>query len=259
MIDIVEIRLSNFARLGFSLSIISSLVLVAAALGYRWDLWSVRFALLTLTKYATYGALAGAALSMVGIGKSWPGGASRGLVLSVVGVIIGMGAFYTIFEQWKMVRTSPFIHDITTDTEIPPEFIAVVALRESAAADRHAYSGPELALRQKFGGVNEPYKDILPVMTKLPPGEAYDKALAVAQNMDWKIVDADRTAGRIEASDISFWYGFTDDIVIRVVATPEGSRIDMRSLSRVGRSDVGVNAARIREYMTALEVMLGPE
>ncbi len=259
MIDIVEIRLSNFARLGFSLSLISSLVLVAAALGYRWDLWSVRFALLTLTKYATYGALAGAALSMVGIGKSWPGGASRGLVLSVVGVIIGMGAFYTIFEQWKMVRTSPFIHDITTDTENPPEFIAVVALRESAAADRHAYSGPDLALRQKFGGFNEPYKDILPVMTKLAPGEAYDKALDVAQNMDWKIVDADRTTGRIEASDISFWYGFTDDIVIRVVAIPDGSRIDMRSLSRVGRSDVGVNAARIREYMTALEVMLGPE
>ena len=259
MLDIVEIRLSNFVRLGFSLSLISSLVLVAAALGYRWDLWSVRFALLTLTKYATYGALAGAALSMVGIGKSWPGGASRGLVLSVVGVIIGMGAFYTIFEQWKMVRTSPFIHDITTDTENPPVFIAVVALRESAAADRHAYSGPDLALRQKFRGFNEPYKDILPVMTKLAPGEAYDKALDVAQNMDWKIVDADRTTGRIEASDISFWYGFTDDIVIRVVATPEGSRIDMRSLSRVGRSDVGVNAARIREYMTALAVMLGPE
>ena len=259
MVDIVEIRLSNFVRLGFSLSLISSLVLVAAALGYRWDLWSVRFALLTLTKYATYGALAGAALSMVGIGRSWPGGASRGLVLSVVGVIIGMGAFSTIFEQWKMVRTSPFIHDITTDTENPPEFIAVVALRESAAADPYAYSGSDLALRQKFGGFNEPYKDILPVMTKLAPGEAYDKALDVAQNMDWKIVDADRTTGRIEASDISFWYGFTDDIVIRVVATPEGSRIDMRSLSRVGRSDVGVNAARIREYMTALAVMLGPE
>lgn len=259
MVDIVEVRLSNFVRLGFSLSVISSLVLVAAALGYRWDLWSVRFALLTLTKYATYGALAGAALSMVGIGRSWPGGASRGLVLSVVGVIIGLGAFHTIFEHWKMVQTSPFIHDITTDTENPPEFIAVVALRESAAANPHTYAGPDLALRQRFGGFNEPYKDILPVMTKLAPGAAYDQALDVAQDMDWQIVDADRTNGRIEASDTSFWYGFTDDIVIRVVATPEGSRIDMRSLSRVGRSDVGVNAARIREYMTALAAMLGPE
>ncbi|MFP6715982.1 MAG: DUF1499 domain-containing protein, partial [Alphaproteobacteria bacterium] len=111
----------------------------------------------------------------------------------------------------------------------------------------------------RFGGFNEPYKDILPVMTKLAPGEAYDQALDVVQDMDWHIVDADRTNGRIEASDTSFWYGFTDDIVIRVVATPEGSRIDMRSLSRVGRSDVGVNAARIREYMTALAAILGPE
>ena len=97
MIDVAEVRFSNFARLGFMLSAVSSLLMMAAALGYRWDLWSVRFALLTLTKYATYGALGGAALSMVGIGRSWPGGASRGLALSVVGVIIGMGAFYIIF------------------------------------------------------------------------------------------------------------------------------------------------------------------
>ena len=252
MIDVEEVRFSNFARLGFMLSAVSSLLMMAAALGYRWDLWSVRFALLTLTKYATYGALGGAALSMVGIGRTWPGGSSRGLVLSILGVIIGLGAFQTIFEQWRMVRTSPFIHDITTDTESPPEFISLVSVRESVGANPHIYAGDDLPLRQRFGGFNEPYKDILPLMSKLLPGEVYDQALNLAQDMGWEILEADRTFGRIEASDTSFWYGFVDDIVIRIAAVPDGSRVDMRSLSRVGRSDVGVNAARIRTYMTSL-------
>ena len=134
MVDIAEVRLSNFVRLGFLISMVSALVLVVAALGYRWDLWSVRFALLTLTKYGAYGALVGAALSLIWIGKSWPGGASRGLIVSVVGVIVGLGAFHVIFQQWKMVQTNPFIHDITTDTENPPKFVAIVPLRESVDA-----------------------------------------------------------------------------------------------------------------------------
>ena len=257
MVDVAEVRLSNFVRFGFLVSVVSLLVLIVAALGYRWDLWSVRFALLTLTKYGAYGALAGAALSMIGIGKSWPGGTSRGLILSVVGVIIGLGAFHVIFQQWKMVQTSPFIHDITTDTETPPKFVAIISLRDSVDAN-HAYAGSGLALLQRYGGFNEPYKDILPVMTTLAPDEAYDRALAVAQKSDWSIVDASRKDGRIEAYDTSFWYGFTDDIVIRVTATANGSRVDMRSSSRVGRSDVGVNAARIREYTSTLSEILGP-
>ncbi|SVD02180.1 uncharacterized protein METZ01_LOCUS355034 [marine metagenome] len=258
MVDIVEIRLSNFVRLGFLISVVSSLVLVVAALGYRWDLWSVRFALLTLTKYGAYGALVGAALSLIGIGKSWPGGTSRGLILSIVGVIVGLGAFHFIFQQWKMVQTSPFIHDITTDTENPPKFVAIVPLRDSVDAT-HEYGGSGLALLQRYGGFNEPYKNILPVTTTSARDEAYDRALAVAQKTDWSIVGASREDGRIEAFDTSFWYGFIDDIVIRVIATPDGSRVDMRSTSRVGRSDVGVNAARIREYTSTLSGILAPK
>ena len=75
--------------------------------------------------------------------------------------------------------------------------------------------------------------------------------------MGWKIIDVDATNGRIEASDTSFWYGFTDDIVIRVVEENGGSRVDIRSLSRVGKSDVGVNAARIRSYISALSGKIG--
>jgi uncharacterized protein (DUF1499 family) len=70
--------------------------------------------------------------------------------------------------------------------------------------------------------------------------------------MGWQIVDANASEGRIEATDTTFWFGFKDDIVIRVAATSGGSRIDVRSVSRVGRSDVGTNAKRIRCYLKRL-------
>ena len=90
------------------------------------------------------------------------------------------------------------------------------------------------------------------------PATAYDRALDVANSMDWEIVASDRALGRIEATDTSTWYGFKDDIVVRVISEDAGtgSRIDVRSLSRVGRSDVGVNAARIKAFLAALDVAL---
>ena len=88
--------------------------------------------------------------------------------------------------------------------------------------------------------------------------KAFAKALEVARSMPgWIIVASDPDAGRIEASQQSRWFRFTDDIVIRVASDEAGSRIDMRSTSRQGRSDFGVNAARIRAYMSALHQRIG--
>jgi uncharacterized protein (DUF1499 family) len=84
------------------------------------------------------------------------------------------------------------------------------------------------------------------------PNQAFDRALATARAMGWEIIASDPTAGRIEATDTTLWFGFKDDVVVRVEAAPGGSRVDVRSLSRVGLSDVGTNAARIEKYLTAL-------
>ena len=70
--------------------------------------------------------------------------------------------------------------------------------------------------------------------------------------MGWEIVDANPGQGRIEATDATFWFGFKDDMVVRVAPTETGSRVDVRSLSRVGRSDVGTNAKRIRAFLARL-------
>jgi uncharacterized protein (DUF1499 family) len=141
----------------------------------------------------------------------------------------------------------PPIHDITTDTDRPPAFVAIVPLRADAA-NPIDYAGTEVGAKQRQG-----YPDIAPATLAVPPNQAFDRALAAARSMGWELVASDPASGRIEATDTTFWFGFKDDIVIRVAPAPGGSRVDIRSLSRVGVSDVGTNAARIRKYLGALK------
>jgi uncharacterized protein (DUF1499 family) len=96
------------------------------------------------------------------------------------------------------------------------------------------------------------------VKTGLPPDQAFARALGAAQGMSgWTIVTNDAASGRIEAYQRTTFMGFTDDIVVRVAADGAGSRIDVRSESRQGQSDFGVNAKRVRAYEEALKQKLG--
>ena len=121
---------------------------------------------------------------------------------------------------------------------------ARTAERASSVDDRD----PHLAQLQKAA-----YPDVAPFITSLPLASAFNEALEVAKSMPgWTVVASNLEAGHIEASQQSRWFRFTDDIVIRITRDGAGTRIDMRSTSRQGRSDYGVNAAHIRGYMAAL-------
>ena len=103
------------------------------------------------------------------------------------------------------------------------------------------------------------YPDIAPAVLPLKPDKAFDQALEAAREMGWTIVDASVQDGRIEATDTTRWFRFKDDIVIRIRPALDGSGtalqasvIDVRSVSRVGKSDLGTNARRIRNYLEAL-------
>ncbi len=139
---------------------------------------------------------------------------------------------------------APPIHDITTDTGEPPAFVAAVALNTPGRTDYD----PAVAEQQRAA-----YPDLGPAMLPAAPPDAFDRALGVVQQMGWELLAADAGALRIEATDRSFWFGFDDDVVVRVAADGgTGSRIDVRSLSRVGGGDLGVNARRVREFVAAL-------
>ncbi len=139
---------------------------------------------------------------------------------------------------------APPIHDITTDTDDPPAFVAAVPLNAPGRTDYD----PAVAEQQRAA-----FPDLAPAMLPVAPADAFDRALAVVGEMGWELLADDAAALRIEATDRSFWFGFPDDVVVRVSADGEaGSRVDVRSLSRVGGGDLGVNARRVREFVAAL-------
>ncbi len=159
-----------------------------------------------------------------------------GMFLAVL-AIINIGYWYSEVQQGY-----PPIHDISTDTENPPEFVAIAPLRKDAP-NPVEYAGEETAEAQK-----EFYTNLEPLQVALNYDEAYDRALEAAREMPWKLVGENREQGRIEAFEKLAWFGFIDDVVIRVDTAASGSTIDVRSKSRIGRGDLGVNAKRIKAY-----------
>lgn len=144
-------------------------------------------------------------------------------------------------------RNYPPINDISTDTANPPAFVGITAAMRGAGSAPLAYD-PGFAAIQAKG-----YPALTGVTLPMPAAATFDKALAAARAQGWTIVASDAAAGRIEATDTVPWWGFKDDVVIRL--TPDGTdtRVDVRSKSRVGKGDLGVNAKRIGDFLEALK------
>ena len=206
-------------------------------------MWDFRYGIRIL-RWAAYIGIAGTGLSFVGAILGRPGKGRRGFLLAIAGIVLGSVAFGVPGYWYRIAKKVPMIHDITTDTENPPEFVSVLALRKGAP-NSATYGGPEIASRQHTA-----YPDIRPLVADIPPAQAYERARFAARQMCWNIVDENPAEGRIEATATTRWFGFKDDIVIRIQPTAgNGSRVDIRSASRVGQSDLGTNARRIRAFL----------
>jgi uncharacterized protein (DUF1499 family) len=199
-----------------------------------------------LLRWGAYVGAAGAALAgAAAVAARWR--KDHKAMWVAVAALAGALAVVAIPYWWQReAQRVPPIHDITTDLDNPPSFQAVVPLRADApnTLDRP----PLLAVQQREG-----YPDIQPVTLPLPPDRVFNRALDVAQRMGWEVVGSDQQAGRVEATATTRWFGFKDDVVVRVTAWGSGSRVDVRSVSRVGRSDVGTNARRIRDFLGNLQ------
>jgi uncharacterized protein (DUF1499 family) len=198
-----------------------------------------------LLRWGAYFGVAAAAVALVAALWAYRQKRRLALGLAIMALVLGAIAAGIPFAWQQRAQRVPPIHDITTDLENPPAFEAVGPLRADApnTLDRP----PNLASQQREG-----YADIAPLTLPLPPDQAFTRALAVAQDMGWEIVAVNQQAGRIEATDTTRWFGFRDDVIVRLTPWGSGTRVDVRSVSRVGRSDVGTNARRIRGYLDAL-------
>ncbi|HEY3075255.1 MAG TPA: DUF1499 domain-containing protein [Burkholderiales bacterium] len=221
--------------LALLLALAALVMLALSGPGARFGLWSYGTGI-SLLRWAAYVAIAAALVAAIAL--AIPKVRAAGLLLPTAALLLGLAVLYVPLQFVQRARAVPPINDITTDTENPPRYMTAP----------RAYPGAEFARQQRAA-----YPDIAPVLLALPPREAFAKALAAAEAMGWEVVGRNAAAGILEAVDTTKWFGFKDDIAVRVLPAPNGSRIDIRSKSRVGRSDLGTNAQRIRAYAERLK------
>jgi len=233
--------------LALVLALAAAVMLALGPLGWRAGWWHYRVGFSTLMPWAAYCGLAAIAVALAALVIGRRVNTARQMVIGIVALTIGAAVAYLPWQYYQMRGTDPSIHDVTTDWDNPPQFRAVLKLRQAEEANPVAYEGAKVSDQQRRA-----YSDIAPLMLDLAPGEAFTRALSTAEQLGWTIVATDLESGRIEASQKSRWFGFTDDVVIRVAPAESGSRVDIRSVSRMGRGDFGVNATRVRAYLAAL-------
>ena len=230
-------------NVAFGAAAIAALMLLASGPGTRLGAWSFGTSFMLL-RWALYIGLGAAVVALVLLfipraraGRTW---------MLVVAIALGLIAATPPLALRSKASSVPYIHDISTDTTDPPAFVALLGERKSSpnGAD---YGGAKIAEQQA-----QAYPDVKSRILSMPPPQAFTRALEAARAMGWEIAAADSGTGRIEATATTLWFGFKDDVIVRVRPQGDGSRLDVRSVSRVGLSDLGANAARIREYLSKL-------
>ncbi len=219
------------------------LLALAAVIGFRTSLLSWRPALLATA--AAAGGLALTGFVSLALLFALVRSGRRGGKQCLIATALSLPALIGVLVLGLQGAKAPPIHDISTDTVNPPVFSAAKALR-TAGDNSLAHAGAAIAEPQQRA-----YPDIVPIAASMGPAEAFQACRAVATGLGWRIIAENSAEGVIEAVDRTLIFGFADDIVVRVAPTAGGSRIDLRSASRVGVSDLGANAKRIRAFTRA--------
>jgi uncharacterized protein (DUF1499 family) len=248
------------ARLAFAGFVLSAVISLTASFGTRLGLWSYKVGQ-PLVFPATVIGLVAVVAGIVWLLSSLIRNSSMGARWGVIGLLGAILAVWIPLNYARLQLTSPPIHDVSTDIGTAPQFVALLPLR-AGAENGSDYDGPKTvkllsgkvttvaALQKKY------YGDVIPFAQFIKPAKLFWRALAVAKSMGWNIVAFDQKDGRIEATATTFWFGFKDDIVIRVrPAGKLGARLDIRSKSRVGKSDLGSDAGYCRSFLKTLKSM----
>lgn len=230
----------------------------------------------SLAWFALAVTLIAVALLRFGVVDPAPGFAAlgAGLMLALSAVIFALAAFVRIWTEgrrgfgialkgfllaslilayptWLGLRalTLPALTDISTDIDNPPQFS-----RSRAALEARGSRVPSELSAEDRRGQREAYPQIAPLTLDMPPDEAYELVRKAATNRSWQVIEAMRPGGRVglgrlEAIDRTFLLRIPDDVTVRISPRADGTRIDVRSASRIGKHDFGQNARRIRSFL----------
>ncbi|MEX5516892.1 DUF1499 domain-containing protein [Pseudophaeobacter sp. 1A09344] len=226
----------HFGFVPILLGLVSIALLAVSVWGYRAGGWPWPKAY-DLAGWGVWIALAGVIVALTALAGAFR--KSNGAIIALIGLILslpvaGLGVAFEI-----AARTTPPINDISTDTEDPPVFWFTATPTdypaENAAPQRSAYP------------------DVRPVNLSIPIDDAFAKALTLVETRGWAVLSADPAENQIEAIARSRVFGFEDEVAVRVTETETGTRIDMRSRSRLGQIDRGANARRIEAFLAELQ------
>jgi uncharacterized protein (DUF1499 family) len=195
-------------------------------------------------------ALIVAALGALGVVVAlWKRRALQGRAAPILAALLalGIGGCYAAFvEHWMAaVDEFPLLHDISTHLSDPPQF-SKLALRKDNL--KGVSSMEAWAQRHREG-----YPEIKTVASQLPAAQLWSNANALVLARGWVVTRSDVSTLEIEAIDHTSFLRFRDNVVIRVRAQGAESVLDMRSVSEVGTSDLGMNAKRIRTFIAELK------
>ena len=239
-----NVKWSKAALASIALSLLTGAVALLAGTGYRLGWWGLGIGIKAIS-WSGMTSAALLALALIGAIMAHKKRLRLVAVKFVAGAVIAALTAVPVAYFGYKANTLPRIHDVSTDLVNPPQFVAVLPLRKDAK--NPTQYDTKVAPLQREG-----YPDIGPISLEKSTLEVFALAQHVAQSLDWDMVAVESNTLRIEASATTFLFGFKDDIVIRVTPTSKGSTVDIRSLSRVGNSDIGANAGRIREFRRRL-------
>lgn len=245
----MDMAISRLAVWGMRLAIVALVLLAASALANRLGIVHFRLALQGLALAALAGLVA-ALVSLGGIASALSGGRA-GVLPGLIGLVLGLLAAAPAGLGMVAGAKVPRIHDISTDLSNPPQFDELAGMRGADANPLDRREPANLADLQR-----QAYPDLQTLMVTGQPGRVFEAARQTAHDMGWTMMGSTPEKGLIEATATTALMGFKDDIVIRVAEREGRVAVDVRSVSRVGISDLGTNTKRIRAYLAALKAEL---
>jgi uncharacterized protein DUF1499 len=239
---------SEFARWSFKHAYLSAIIAVLAVLGYRFGIMNYQVALIILVGGAAMGMMAvlSGIVSIFGIITS--DSKVSGMLLALTGLILGLAVVAPVFLTVQAGYKVPRIHDISTNLQDPPKFTTIRTLRTAEHNSLDRKTPANLVQLQQAG-----YPNLGALLIDRDSSQVFKEAVALVKARDWEIIDISAKNGTIEATDTTKIMGFKDDVVIRVSEKENKTIVDMRSASRIGISDMGTNAARIKAFLDDLD------
>jgi hypothetical protein len=226
------------------LSLVAGLVALFGVAGAYFGLVAPLTGFMLFAAGAIIGGLLSVIVSLIGIVLTRGGVDPAGRSKAMGGLAIGLGLLIVVLGVGVTTGGAPPINDITTDLENPPAFESATIVPD--------YAGRDMSYPAEFVEiVRMSYPDLASLRVASPPDVTFQRAITTAETLGWEIVSRSETRHVFDAQHVSSIFRFVDDITVRIVPDGPGSRIDVRSKSRDGQSDLGANAARIRAFFEA--------